>query len=438
METVLKNSIEKEKLLFYASLFFLPSTFFLSIILLIISLIISFKKNKEDILGDKYNLCFLLAGIALLISSIFNFLNNQSINNISDNGHLTLIGLTNWIPQIILFIGFQKYLKNIEDRKNCIFALLAGSIPVIVSCFGQLIFNWYGPLKTLFGLIVWYQKPIDGISGVTGLFSNPNYLGAWLVIVLPFCLALIFYENRNFYRMIFTIILTFIIAILIVLTASRSALFCLLLPIPLIYGKKIKLFFSIFLSLFSLIFLNLSFPIFGMGFQDFLRQIIPRGIWVNFTNLGYISLDISRLNIFNYTKKFILDQPLFGYGSRAFPTLFFNETSIWKGHSHNLPLELMISYGIPAALFILIPTFLIIYNSFLKVFLHHKIIDKNTILDRGWIVSLILLMMMHMVDIQYFDGKISITGWILLAGAKNILQDNYNKTKESKYLAGDS
>ena len=432
METTFKNFIRKEKVLFYTGLFLLPSTFFLSVILLLISLIISFKNNKSNIFKDKYNLCFLVGGITLLISSIFNFFNNQSINNISDNSYLTFIGLTNWIPQIILFIGFQKYLKDIDERKKCIFALVSGTIPVIFSCFSQVVFNWHGPLRTLFGLIVWYQRPIDGITGVTGLFSNPNYLGAWLVIVLPFCLALVFFENRNYYKMIFTIILSSLIALLILLTASRSALLCLLLPFPLIYGKRMKYFFSIFLSFFALIFLNLSTPIFGIGFQEFLKQIIPKGIWINFTNLEYISLDISRLNIFNYALKFISDKPFIGNGSRSFPTLLFNEIGIWKGHSHNLPLELMISYGIPAALLILIPTSLIIFKSFSKTFFSNEVIDKNSIFDRAWIISLLVFMLMHLVDIQYLDGKISITGWILLAGAKNIFVEDYNKIEKLK------
>ena len=34
---------------------------------------------------------------------------------------------------------------------------------------------------------------------------------------------------------------------------------------------------------------------------------------------------------------------------------------------------------------------------------------------------------MHLVDIQYFDGRISIAGWILLAGAKNIIYDDKDK-----------
>ena len=433
MENSLKNSINIENTLFYTSLFFLPSTFFLSVILILLSLLISYKKNKQNYFNDKYNLLIFFGGLALILSSILNFFNNESINNISDDSYLTLIGLSNWIPQIFLFIGCQKYLSNINSRRKCLIALVSGTVPVIFSCLSQLIFSSYGPMKTLFGLVVWYQRPINGITGVTGLFSNPNYLGAWLILILPFCLALIIYENKSIYKMITSIFLSLIVSILILLTASRAAFICLLLPLPLVYGKQIKGWFLGLISVISFLILNLSLPIFGAGFQAFLRKIIPEGIWINFTKLEYLSLDISRINIFSYAIKYIFNQPFLGYGSRSFPTLFFNETNIWKGHAHNLPLELMVSYGIPATLIILIPISFIIFKGFSIIFFSNQTINKNTIIDRAWLVSLLLLAIMHLVDIQYFDGRISITGWILIAGARNILlEDEKAREFESK------
>ena len=42
------------------------------------------------------------------------------------------------------------------------------------------------------------------------------------------------------------------------------------------------------------------------------------------------------------------------------------------------------------------------------------IFDQN-IFNRAWIISLILLAFINLVDMTYFDGRISIGGWILLA-----------------------
>ena len=98
-------------------------------------------------------------------------------------------------------------------------------------------------------------------------------------------------------------------------------------------------------------------------------KIIPRGIWINFTDLEYANLDISRLGIWRYALNFISESPIFGQGSNSFTSLLLTESGIWKGHSHNLPLELMINYGIPAALLILIPTTYLVYKAYLKLFL---------------------------------------------------------------------
>ena len=40
----------------------------------------------------------------------------------------------------------------------------------------------------------------------------------------------------------------------------------------------------------------------------------------------------------------------------------------------------------------------------------------------AWVSSLITLITGNLVDIQYFDGRISIAGWILLSGLSNVIR----------------
>ena len=166
---------------------------------------------------------------------------------------------------------------------------------------------------------------------------------------------------------------------------------------------------------------------------DLIAKIIPRGIWINLTNLEYANLDISRLGIWKYALNFISESPIFGHGSKSFTSLLLAESGIWKGHAHNLPLELMVNYGIPAALLILIPTTYLVIKAYLKLFFVKLNVNKSSILDRAWLISLTLLILMHLVDIQYFDGRISIAGWILLAGVKNlVLNDEIPQPKNNR------
>ena len=122
--------------------------------------------------------------------------------------------------------------------------------------------------------------------------------------------------------------------------------------------------------------------------------------------------------------KKIVENPLWGSGSNSFPTYIKEITGSWKGHSHNLPIELIINYGSIAGLLILIPFTIILSSSFKKLFLVKDFRFHNNLLDRAWIISLILLALANLVDITYYDGRISITGWILLAGIRNIIKEN--------------
>ena len=428
-----KSSENLGKFSFFVGLFLLPSAIALSIIFLLFSLIISFWNDLRKLINDRINLIYVTSCLLLLISAFFNFFDKNSINNLSNNSSLIFIGLLNWVPLIFAFIGFQKYLLTNNDRKKCILILIFGSIPVIFSCFAQFILNWFGPMETLYGLIVWYQRPIDGITGITGLFNNPNYLAAWLSLIWPFSLAFIFFDNKNKVKILFKILLIFSISLLIILTASRAGWLCLLLPIFIIYAQRIKLWILTFISGISFITLFLTSSLFESEFINLIAKIIPRGIWINFTNLEYANLDISRLGIWKYALNFISESPIFGHGSKSFTSLLLAESGIWKGHAHNLPLELMVNYGIPAALLILIPTTYLVIKAYLKLFLVKLNVNKSLILDRAWLISLTLLILMHFVDIQYFDGRISIAGWILLAGVKNlVLNDEIPQLKKNR------
>ena len=430
-KNIFKNSENLGRFSFFIGLFLLPSAISLSIIFLLFSLTISFWHDHKKIFNDKINLIFIASSLLLLFGAFLNFFDKNSINNLSNNSSLIFLGLLNWIPLIFAFFGFQKYLSSYKDRKKCILILIFGSIPVIVSCFGQFLLRWFGPMETLFGLIVWYQRPIDGITGITGLFNNANYLAAWLNIIWPFSLAFIFFDNKNVIKLIFKILLIFSISLLIILTASRAGWICLLLPLLFIYASRIKLRNLIITTGISSIILYLTSSLFQLQFRNFIEKIIPRGIWINFTDLEYENLDISRLGIWKYALKFILENPIFGHGSKSFTPLLLKESGIWKGHAHNLPLELMVNYGIPVALLILIPTTYLIYKAFLKLFFVEFNVNKNSILDRAWLISLSSLIFMHLVDIQYFDGRISITGWILLAGIKNIVSNDEIPSKKN-------
>ena len=421
MQEVKLGKVEKKipKLLnniFLVGSFLLPSAFTLGTGFLLISVIYGFYISK-GYFKDKLNIIFIAAAIFLIISAFIHSNFNDYLSNYKINHALSWIGLANWIPFFLCFWGFQPYLNSKTKRRRTAFALLAGTLPVIITGIGQSFFNWYGPIETLNGLIVWYQRPIEGITGMTGLFNNPNYTGLWLNLILPFCLAETINSRSNKLDRIITFIFSFSFALCTILTNSRAAWICIFLGSVVIFGRKgLKIIFPLIISI-SLIISSTIYPIFGNKIQFFLRSIIPNNIWMEFTDF-----QISRLDIWNTALKYIINFPIFGTGGGSFPDIYMHESGLWKGHAHNLPLELFLSYGIPAGIIILLPiVYLFIFST--KTIFFNKLI-KISIFDKAWVISIMLFLFSQLVDVQYFDGRISITFWILLAGAKNIIDED--------------
>ena len=70
----------------------------------------------------------------------------------------------------------------------------------------------------------------------------------------------------------------------------------------------------------------------------------------------------------------------------------------------------------------------ILYLSSKKIFSSKIKIDDNYI-DRAFWAALFFFLISQLADVQYFDGKISLITWILIAGLKNIILDKDYRTE---------
>ena len=147
------------KSLFLVGIFFLPSAPFISAILFLFCLTIIFRFKFSEIYKDKWNHPLVLA---IIIMIVITLIHNVYYINIEDqikekiftwSPRDSWLGLANWIPLFLIFMGFQTFLSSSEDRKVCAKYLISGSIPVLLTGFGQYFFDWHGPLYTLNNLI---------------------------------------------------------------------------------------------------------------------------------------------------------------------------------------------------------------------------------------------------------------------------------------------
>ena len=434
INTYLKiNSLNLGKNLFLFGIFFLPSALPIGIILLLVSLCISFREKKNINVFNKWDLSFLICITIMLISSLNVCFINTPDELKEYNKSIILLNLFNWIPPIIIYFGVQNYLLNFRDRILFEKFLIAGTFPVIISCVMQKFFNIYGPFETFFGTIVWFNKPI--IVGVSGLFSNANYLGMWLTLCLPFSLVRFNLENNNFKNKIFLYSFNLLLIYFTIETNSRNALFGIFLSLLLVYNFKKIISFCFFLFLGYLFFEYFIKGITNINFSN----LFDNNVFSKFQGFDK-DVKIPRLAIWKGTLSLIFERPFFGWGATTFAHLYKQNEYLFNPfinmnyqHSHNLILELAYTFGIPLSLLYTYTVSSIFIPAIKKIYYLKNFFDSYNY--KPWIASFIIFLFAHLSDVTYYDGKISILAAILFAGVRNINnQMNELHNKENKNL----
>ena len=426
-----RNSKNKIGLkLFHVGILLLAAAPSISFLLLTISSIFGSLKKRENYFFDKYNIPFLLASILMIINCVIITINADFINN--QNPYLAWIGILNWIPFFWCFWSFQIYLNNRMLRIKAAKCFLIGSLPVLFSGFTQHFLGWYGPYEILNKLIIWYQRPLSEGGGVTGLFNNYNYSGSWLSIVLALIIGLYFVEKNNNNLKFITFILIIAVIYMIFLTTSRNALLAVLISLfLLIPTKKFKfLLISLFTAL-GVLMTNLI-PTFPPNLKGIILSLFPSSL-LQKTDLNSISefTSIPRIELWLKSIKLIKSNLFIGYGGGSFSDLYDLNNGQFEGmqHSHNIVLEIAFNYGLPSACLIIgAMLFITIKSTYGLVFNQSKnILEVKNYLnkfDYAWITSFTIFLFLHMFDITYFDGRISLLAWILLSGIRQIIREN--------------
>lgn len=404
---------------------FLPWAIYYGMLFYFISLSISLIKNRKEFYKDKCNYLMIFVTALMFISAfrqnIF-FLNNFS----KVNGTDIYLGLFNWVPLFFVFWAFQYYLK--EPKRRYVFArnLIIGSLPVFLSCIGQNWWGWQFPIILLNKTIVWFQKPLDiNIdNGISGLFSNPNYAGFWFSTIWPFSLAF-FIQSKDRVQKSFNFLIITITSYLLVLSGSRNALICLFISTLLLI--KFKFFISLVLIFTFFVLITQLMPLISPEINILLEPYIPTKVFEKFKfNFSFSSsfLSYQRIEIWNKTINLLAEKPFMGWGASTFPIIYaYYGGNSDAQHTHNIFLQLAYDYGILVSLIIIIFISSIIFKS-IQLWKSNKIIINS--IDSYWIVATIVSFVFHQVDFPYYDGRVSIIFWTLLAGLKNIVQESNN------------
>ena len=425
------NNIELK--IFQSGVLLLAAAPFISFILFLISSLLGSTKRSDGFFKDKYNLSLVVASILMIFNSVLITTNVVKIPELDVS--LVWIGLLNWLPFFWCFWGFQKFLNTQKLRSDTAKLFMIGSFPVLISGFCQFFLGLYGPYRFLNNLIIWYQRPLNeaefGQSAVTGLFNNQNYAGAWLSIIFPLCLGFFLKKNKSIFIKYshFLIVISFIA--MIILTTSRSAILAIILSYFL-FSKfnKLKIFsliiilFSIFGAFKALLFMNIDI-------EAFSNELLPNGIYNKFStfNLSKIS-SLPRIDIWSKTLTLISKNLFFGYGAGSFSNIYeslsglINEYGTFGGiqHTHNIFLEITFNHGILVTILILYPIISIFISACKKLLIYGRE-EYFSFMEKAWIISFASFLLIHMFDITYFDGRISLLCWILLSGLRSMTKN---------------
>ena len=149
----------------------------------------------------------------------------------------------------------------------------------------------------------------------------------------------------------------------------------------------------------------------------------------SFASLSRIN-SFPRVEIWTKSLKLIKANLFTGYGGGSFSDLYNLSDGKFEGiqHSHNIFLEIAFSSGLPVSILISATMIFILYQNS-KIFILNKskdLLKKDDEffhINKAWIISFLIFFFLHLFDITYFDGRISILAWILLAGMRQIIKE---------------
>ena len=386
---------------FRLGLFFLPSSALLAAVCLLVACISGSRGRPEPIWRDRWCQPLLVATALMLIGSFQ-----------AETGALAWAGLANWLPFFWAFWAFQPHLASETQRRDAAWMLVAGTLPVLVTGFGQMLLGWQGPWQLGGGAVIWFLSPGGEPSGrLSGLFDYANIAGAWLGVIAPLMLAAVLRPD-GWRRRVSALVLVFATAIAVTLTQSRNGMAALALALPLVIGPMRWVWLLPLLLILVTPLLLVGLPGVPAGLREWAAKLVPEPILARLLEeKGEEAWKHTRLGQWQYAIQLVAARPWLGWGAAAFSVMYpIYAAKRWHGHSHNLPLELAISHGLPVMLLI-IGTVLVL----LVLALRQGMLQRAP-LERAWWSSTLVLIAMHGTDLPFFDSRLNILGWTLLAG----------------------
>ncbi|MGD0402571.1 MAG: O-antigen ligase family protein [Candidatus Acidiferrales bacterium] len=278
---------------------------------------------------------------------------------------------------------------------------------------------FYGMVQYLTGWqqIFAYVKKFD-LEEATGTYINRNHYAGFLEMILPFSLALVFYEyaklrgNRDrstsfrsliarsgLQKLILWLCVSVILCAALIFSRSRMGILAATASVLVIFALiAISRFHGPTSSLLAAMFIVLSI---GLALW-----IGPGPIVSRFQNVGdeYSLGGPSRVSIWRDALPLIRQHPWFGTGLGTFPIAYTSGQTAFLGqfvnHAHNDYLEFASDLGIPAALLLFAAIVLILARAVRTFLFSHR--DFERVVALGCAGSIVAILLHSFADFNLY------------------------------------
>ncbi len=288
-------------------------------------------------------------------------------------------------------------INSVETRKQL------NTLTFCFVCFGVLIafYGFYQYMNPSKFSGSWVDKEMFSDIGfrVYSTLGNPNVLGEYLIIIIPFVVAFFFHADKIIKKG-FYFIVGCILMLCLILTYSRGC------------WLGIMLAAMVFLILLDRRFIILI--IIGLAFMPL---VLPQTIINRFMSIGNMSDSSTSYRFYIYmgTLSMLKDYWLCGVGpgTAAFNMVYpsYAYDSILAPHSHNLFLQIMCDSGICGELVFLV----LIYRAYKSLSIGLKNTEKkDKIFIIGAISALSGFLLQSMFDYTFYNYRVMLIFWAVL------------------------
>ena len=160
------------------------------------------------------------------------------------------------------------------------------------------------------------------------------------------------------------------------------------------------------------------------GIQQWAEALLPDSLRRRLVD-GQSNESLTRVAQWRFGLELISQRPWLGWGAAAFSVLYpIHAQRKWHGHSHNLPIELGVSHGWPVAVLVVGMVLVL-----LMVALQRGMLRRGP-MDRAWWAASLVLIAMHATDLPFFDSRLNLLGWVLLAGLCGFVQSRVGEGRD--------